>query len=389
MVFSVGDNISDTGNMRFVASKLESIKKSIEKYKRAKTELSYIDIWGAFGNMMDYIQFFNMGTAKSILKKSANDWLGTNHELSKSEDSIKRKHVHELKRIFQILLDHQGLKVLGTVNVIVDEVCGEGTWIKYSERSERWRKGEEERERIKLERLRKEEEARYKDFDEKLEEWKSGEINFLNTPFYIPGEKPNAWIRIKGNIIETSKQIKIGVAEARKLWRAVSAMHRGAEFRHGLVEDVTGHQWSLNRYENDLLTVGCHRIAYNEMERIAKQQGWVYTPIYKRRLWSEEVKVVNDKMTNMKTRTYEGVQHGDWGKCVLCGAQMLLPCGADKCPECGENGTLRWVDEERQEIDAKGLDCLDYVRELRVDDYLSPTTLEEIAEEIKKKVNRG
>lgn len=78
--------------------------------------------------------------------------------------------------------------MLGTVNVIVDEVCGEGTWIKYSERSERWRKGEEERERIKLERLRKEEEARYKDFDEKLEEWKSGEINFLNTPFYIPGE---------------------------------------------------------------------------------------------------------------------------------------------------------------------------------------------------------
>lgn len=180
-----------------------------------------------------------------------------------------------MKRVFQILLNHQVLEVLGTVNVIVDEVCGEGTWIKYSERSERWRKGEEERERIKLERLRKEEEARYKDFDEKLEEWKSGEINFLNTPFYIPGEKPNAWIRIKGNIIETSKQIKIGIAEARKLWRAVSAMHRGAEFRHGLVEDVTGHQWSLNRYENDLLTAGCHRIAYNEMERIAKQLGWV------------------------------------------------------------------------------------------------------------------
>lgn len=44
MVFSVGDNISDTGNMRFVASKLESIKKSIEKYKRAKTKLSYTDI---------------------------------------------------------------------------------------------------------------------------------------------------------------------------------------------------------------------------------------------------------------------------------------------------------------------------------------------------------
>ena len=51
----------------------------------------------------------------------------------------------------------------------------------------------------------------------------------------------------------------------------MAVMHRGAEFRHGLVEDITGHQWSLNRYENDLLTAGCHRIAYNEMERIAKR----------------------------------------------------------------------------------------------------------------------
>lgn len=84
----------------------------------------------------------------------------------------------------------------------------------------------------------------------------------------------------------------------------------------------------------------------------------------------------------MKTITYERVQHGDWVRCVLCGAQMLLPCGADKCPECGENGTLRWVDEEKQEMDAKDLDCLGYVRELRVEDYLSPITLEEIAEEI-------
>lgn len=274
-VFSVGYNMSNPGNMAFVTSGLESIKDAIEKYKKARTELSYRDIWGAFKNLMDYIELFDMGTPQRLLKKSANEWLGTNHELSYKSDKIKREHVRELKHIFQILLNHQALEVLGTVNVIVDEVCGEGTWIKYSERSERWRKGEEERERIKLERLRKEEEARYKDFDEKLEEWKSGEINFLNTPFYIPGEKPNAWIRIKGNIIETSKQIKIGIAEARKLWRAVSAMHRGAEFRHGLVEDITGHQWSLNRYENDLLTAGCHRIAYNEMERIAKQLGWV------------------------------------------------------------------------------------------------------------------
>lgn len=100
MVFSVGDNISDTGNMRFVASKLESIKKSIEKYKRAKTELSYTDIWGAFGNMMDYIQFFNMGTAKSILNILDDLAAHENHiECYRlATDSEKQKMIKALKK---------------------------------------------------------------------------------------------------------------------------------------------------------------------------------------------------------------------------------------------------------------------------------------------------
>lgn len=48
----------------------------------------------------------------------------------------------------------------------------------------------------------------------------------------------------------------------------------------------------------------------------------------------------------MKTRTYEGVQHGDWVRCTQCGAQMLLPRGADQCPECYGYDTLVWVDKE-------------------------------------------
>lgn len=99
------------------------------------------------------------------------------------------------------------------------------------------------------------------------------------------------------------------------------------------------------------------------------------TPIYKRHLWSEEVKVVNDKMTNMKTRTYEGVQHGDWVRCTQCGAQMLLPRGADQCPECYGYDTLVWVDEDRQEMDTKHLDCLAPMRKLELQEYLSQDVL--------------
>ena len=70
-----------------------------------------------------------------------------------------------------------------------------------------------------------------------------------------------------------------------------------------------------------------HKIESKTLQYWGEDSGILIgiTPIYKIRLWSEEVKVENDKMTNMKTRTYEGVQHGDWVRCVLCGAQMLLP----------------------------------------------------------------
>ena len=77
----------------------------------------------------------------------------------------------------------------------------------------------------------------------------------------------------------------------------------------------------------------------------------------------------------MKTRTYEGVQHGDWVRCTQCGVQMLLPRGADKCPECSSNSTLMWVDEDRQEMDAEHLDCLAPIRKLELQEYLSPDVL--------------
>ena len=273
-VFSVGYNMSNTGNMTFVTSRLESIKDAIEKYKFARTELTYQNVWGAFKNLMGYIEFFDMGTPQRLLKKSANEWLGTNHELSRKSDKIKREHVRELKRVFQILLNHQALEVLGTVIVIVDEVCGEGTWLKYRERVEKYRINIEAKQEKKR-RAREEELDKFrKDFYEKLEKWKSGELNFLHSYYFIDCADVNAWMRIKGGIIETSKQIKIGIEEARRVWQVVSLLHRGGQFRHGLVEDVNGNKWSINRYENDILTAGCHRIAYSEMESIAKQLGW-------------------------------------------------------------------------------------------------------------------
>lgn len=82
-------------------------------------------------------------------------------------------------------------------------------------------------------------------------------------------------MRIKEGIIETSKQIKIGIEEARRMWQVVSLLHRGGQFRHGLVEDVNGNKWSIDRYENDILTAEkfksiCEEkgITWNDLVRI-------------------------------------------------------------------------------------------------------------------------
>lgn len=61
--------MSDDGSMAFITSQLELIKEVIEKYKKVRTSLSYRDVWGVFRSLMDYIEFFNMGTPKSLLKK--------------------------------------------------------------------------------------------------------------------------------------------------------------------------------------------------------------------------------------------------------------------------------------------------------------------------------
>ena len=274
-VFSVGYNMSNTGNMAFVTSGLESIKDAIEKYKKARTELPYQNVWGAFKNLMGYIEFFDMGTPQRLLKKNANEWLGTNHELSWKSDNIKREYVSQLKHIFQVLLDHQSLEVLGTVNVVVDEICGEGTWNRYTIRCQKWANDLEKRRREVRERRQRECGARNKTLEEQVQMWKSGKISQIYcSGIYFDNDQPNVWLRVKNGRIETSKGIKITQTEAERLWRLIKVFHDGGQFKRDLVLDVTGQRWAFNRYENDILTVGCHRIAYSEMEGIERQLGW-------------------------------------------------------------------------------------------------------------------
>lgn len=79
---------------------------------------------------------------------------------------------------------------------------------------------------------------------------------------------------IKGRYFSTRKNIKIGRAEAERLWKLIKFFHNGSKFQHDMVLDTTGHKWKINSYKNDILVAGCHRIAYSEMEGVARQLGW-------------------------------------------------------------------------------------------------------------------
>jgi len=195
--------------MSFVVNQLEAIKNSAERYKKARTEISYHAIWQPFTSLMAYIGFFDLGTPKQLLKKNVNEWLGTKHELAWKSDKVKREHVREMKRIFQIMLSHQSLDILGTVNVIVDEICGEGTWGNYIERCQKFRATQEDREAKRIEKARVENETRKKTLKERIQMWKAGEIRELNNPVIYNIYEPNVWLRIKNGKVETSKGIKL------------------------------------------------------------------------------------------------------------------------------------------------------------------------------------
>lgn len=133
---------------------------------------------------------------------------------------------------------------------------------RYAERQEKWRREEEERQRV----------ARLT-FEEKKELWHSGELS--NICFNIPsGLGFNALLRVRNGYIETSKGIRVEAMEAARLWKLVELFHKNeTNFRHDLIKDANSHQWSINSYQNDILTAGCHRISYDEMRNAARQLG--------------------------------------------------------------------------------------------------------------------
>lgn len=140
----------------------------------------------------------------------------------------------------------------------------------YKREEAKKRKLEQEEEERRIENLKND----YAKEKEQLDKWHKGEIREFWPNAIAEFDGWNAALRINDGRIETSKYIFLSMEEAKRLWTVVKAFENGHQFQHELALDMNGHRWAFNRYENHILTAGCHKIPFSECERIANLMGW-------------------------------------------------------------------------------------------------------------------
>ena len=108
------------------------------------------------------------------------------------------------------------------------------------------------------------EKAKITDWKKHLKQWKAHTGNYVSCS--IPECKFD-YLRIVGNEIETSKNVRLSIASALLLWRKLQQQ-----------ESVKGEKiddrWTVIDNSNQYLQVGCHKILHTEIQAMAKQLGY-------------------------------------------------------------------------------------------------------------------
>lgn len=100
----------------------------------------------------------------------------------------------------------------------------------------------------------------------------------IHTASYRSNEKDNVYyyggnvllrLNLNKDKVETSKNIRIPVEVCKKMWKIVSKWHENPKcFKSMEIDTKYSGRYTISSYENDILTAGCHKIAYTEMERM-------------------------------------------------------------------------------------------------------------------------
>jgi len=102
---------------------------------------------------------------------------------------------------------------------------------------------------------------------DRLQQWESGLAYGSTDGFHLHATR----LRIKGDQIQTSRGANIPVADALALWPLlVRAKRTGKTLEAGLHSINLG-AYRFNSFDGNTLIVGCHSIAWDQLEKIANQ----------------------------------------------------------------------------------------------------------------------
>jgi hypothetical protein len=289
----------------FIIDQLGIIDESIKKQTKSRTTDYRGTVMKALGDIGHWVEFWGLDKRQ---QSDRNEWLASaipkllsTRKVDKEffwqvkrAESGYNNHTEESSALQKLLgvIDKAGLIHNATMDEFTEQVeqlfadwSGDAhIWEKYAARHEKQaditararetyhRNYELRRER---DRQRREEEARIRrlSLEERIEKWRTGELS--TTWIEIGYDKPyNAILRVRKGRIETSKGIAIKVAEAKRLWPLIERFHRNeTTFVSDKVRDIQDNVWSINSYRNDIMTSGCHRLAYEEMRNCMVKLG--------------------------------------------------------------------------------------------------------------------
>lgn len=271
-----------------VVAKLKTILSLIEKQRKARTRDYKEDIRSIISDIHDWIQFWNLDKKQK--------WQIVTWDDSKKESrqdiftAFKQKNFYyDVHVLCRTQLD-ESVNIIALFNMLHSSEClvMDKSVVLYEdidnllqqfwgiELAEEIQTKQKKVAQIARNKKRQQERNRIKKDLELLEKWHNHDHVNSWHPSYEFIQKFN-WhtaLRINEKHIVTSKGISISFEEAKRLWKLIHAFHCGTPFRHDLALSLNGQAWKLNKYENDILTAGCHEIPYSECERIAKLMNW-------------------------------------------------------------------------------------------------------------------
>jgi hypothetical protein len=101
---------------------------------------------------------------------------------------------------------------------------------------------------------------------ERMALWATGENVYSGGFQYLP-----AALRIKAETIQTSRGANIPVSDALKLWPLLLRVKQSGKTLEAGLHSINLGAYRFNSFNGDTLIVGCHQIAWDQLEKMATQ----------------------------------------------------------------------------------------------------------------------